>query len=145
MKRISRCVCLILVSIFLVSFVTYHCSRNWKNETSLGSRAVHLLYEFQNLDELSRNMDSLHSIVTDDVFNELTIDKEGRRMSSYLRFMAKPTGVKIIRDTEDYVLYSLDSELIDSGRIFLFLYNTNGNKINYVREAEIIDFVETND
>ena len=110
-----------------------------------GEDVVKLMYEFQDVRDLDSNKEKLRDLVTDSVFDEITVDTEGRRLNTYLRFMASPTRVSIIKKTNDYVLYHIKNENIDSKRVFLFMFEITNGKVSKVREAEIIDFVEVND
>lgn len=110
---------------------------------SLGVKAVMLMYNFDTIEQLSEQMAELREITTPEIYEELTIDNEDRTLNTYLKFRGNPVTVSIIKATGDYVMYSLTSESIGTDRIFMFLYETDNQKINYVREVECIDFVET--
>ncbi len=55
------------------------------------------------MSELDSNKRETEGLVTDSVFDEITVDTETRRLNTYLRFMASPTRVSIIKKTNDYV------------------------------------------
>lgn len=134
---ITVAVSLVGVSVLGLAAVTSGKSK------SLGVKAVMLMYNFDTIEQLSEQMAELREITTPEIYEELTIDNEDRTLNTYLKFRGNPVTVSIIKATGDYVMYSLTSESIGTDRIFMFLYETDNQKINYVREVECIDFVET--
>lgn len=116
------------------------------NSSKVGVSAVNLLYKFHDYTELDSNMAELRKIVTSSVYDELTIDNEGRLLNTYLKFKGNACIPHVIASTSDYVLYILETQSIEETRLFLFIYSTNlFGKIDSVREVECIDFVYHND
>lgn len=116
------------------------------NSKGLGEELVRLLYEFDTVKDARDNSEIVKRIVTSEVYDQLTVDNEERYLTTYLKFRNNPCRVVIIRSTKDYVLYSLNTESVDSRRIFALFYSVNSNgTIDYVREVECIDFVETSE
>lgn len=115
-------------------------------KSALGIKAVKLLYNFGTVEQLDMQMADLYDITTKSVYNQLTIDNEERTLNTYLKFKNKTTTVNIIKATESYVLYTLKNVNISSDRYFVFMFDVNKHgKIDYVREVEAIDFVNTVD
>lgn len=120
-----------------VSFTLYSKSLG----TPVGEKAVKYMYDFDSTKELSDNMDKLSAITTKSVFSKLTIDNIDRSLSTYLKFKNLPCEVVILRSTNTYILYTLKTDALSSGRKFIFMYQVNAlNKISEVREAEVVDF-----
>lgn len=111
-------------------------------KSKIGVNAVQLLYSFRSVDTIQYQMSSLKKLTTDTVYNQLTIDNEERRLNTYLKFKESASTVVIDKTTEDYIIYHLDCETIDSGRKFIFMYHLNRDgKIDVVKECELIDFI----
>lgn len=127
-----------LAAILLAQF------QKW-NSSKVGISAINLLYKFHDYTELDSNMAELRKIVTSSVYDELTIDNEGRLLNTYLKFKGNACIPHVIASTSDYVLYTLETQSIEETRLFLFIYSTNlFGKIDSVREVECIDFVYHN-
>lgn len=143
-KFIFKLLLPILVLSFLVSCFTFTLINNSsKNQKDIGVKAVTYLYQFNQVEDLDNNMEKLKTITTDEVFNQLTVDNEERTLNTYLKFKGKSTDVEIIKSTETYVLYSLDTEYVDSNRVFIFMFDVNNEgKLSYVRECECLDFLD---
>lgn len=131
-----------LAAVFVLSAFTLCGCRK---QVSTGADAVRYLYEFNDPAEIERNTERLRDIVTPQVFDELTVDEEGRRLSTYLKFSGAPVTVDIVEETDDHVLYRIKNEYIDNGRLFLFMFRVDSGKISKIREVEVIDFVDTDD
>lgn len=100
------------------------------------------LYDFGTEEQLEAQQLTLRSRVTDEVFNQVSVDNEERRLNTYLKFYGEASTVNILKITDDYIIYGLDCIMIDSKRRFLFVYDTNlEGKINKVYEAELIGFM----
>lgn len=148
MKKLIKFIIKILLSILVLSFIvssfTFTLINNSsKNQKDIGVKAVTYLYQFNQVEDLDNNMEKLKTITTDEVFNQLTVDNEERTLNTYLKFKGKSTDVEIIKSTETYVLYSLDTEYVDSNRVFIFMFDVNNEgKLSYVRECECLDFLD---
>lgn len=113
-------------------------------KTETGLLAVKYLYNFSGLGELDSNKNKLKEITTEEVYNQLTLDNTDRALNVYLKFKNKPTKVVPDQFSEDYIIYSLETESIESYRKFAFFYHVNSDgKIDQVRESEVVDFVGT--
>ena len=140
-------------AIFLLLFIGLYSLRDlaMKEEQAMGEtpgyKLVKCLYEFENVSDLNSERDNqLKELVTDNVYDELTFDNEGRMLRTYLKLKSDPVKVIIVRDVEGLVLYRLETEKINTDRLFALVYETDKiGKISYVREMECIDFVTTID
>lgn len=129
---------IVLVCVFIILMNVNKTVR----DTELGLTAVKYLYHFSGLEELDDNMDRLREITTPEVYEQLTIDNTERALNVYLKFKNNPTLVVPDKVTNNYVVYSLETDSLSSFRKFAFFFNVNREgKIDYVRESEVIDFV----
>lgn len=127
---------LVIGSLFVYRRVTVNARKR-----EIGKQLVLALYDFYSPEQLNEQMRVVKLLTTEAVFNQLTIDNEERTLNTYLKFKNKPVTVNVIKNTEDYVLYSLSTESISGERVFLFMFNLdNDGKVNWVREEECIDF-----
>lgn len=114
-----------------------------KNSEELGINTVKLLYDFRDYDELAANQVALMECTTEEVYNQLTFDNEERTLYTYLKFAGESSSVEVIKSTDSYVLYTLNTAALLSGRKFIFLFEVDSDrKICYAREEECIDFVD---
>ena len=134
----------VLVSVAVFAFLFHFREQVLERDAAeIGECAVKLLYDFGSPEQLDYQMYDLQQLTTDAVFRQLTIDNEERTLNTYLKFKSEPVTVHVIKSTSTYVLYSLETENVDSSRIFLFLFSVGANgKIEYVREVEGIDFLD---
>lgn len=136
---------LILVVVVAVLFdffyISLHSSStNVKEEA--GKEVVKLLYDFADMEQLEGQQLQLKSKVTEDVFNQLTVDNEERRLNTYLKFNQEVSTVEFLITTDKYIVYRLDCIALETSRVFLFTYHVNSlGKIDRVYEAELIGFV----
>jgi hypothetical protein len=124
---------LILVAITIIA-------KQYNSDGEYGKLAVKYLYNFQTIEELDSNMEALKQIVTDEVYQNLTIDKTDRALNVYLKFKNNPTVVRFEEVTDTYIIYSLETESISSLRKFVFFFKVDKGRISWVREGELIDF-----
>ena len=151
LKKVITYLC-IMISMLIVVYMGiryYLHNSNIKTDdtNTAGYQLVKCLYEFENVSELDSERDKqLKELVTDNVYDELTFDNEGRMLRTYLKLKSEPVKVNIVRDTDGLILYRLETENISADRLFALVYETNSDeRISYVREMECIDFVTTID
>lgn len=128
----------IMVAPIYIKKVFFHTVKS-----QLAVDTIKALYEFGDEDQLEANQSLLKHYVTEDVYNQLTYDNDQRRLNTYLKFSQEATTVNIEKATDSFVIYSVNNETIDADRNFIFVYRTNSaGKICFVREAELLDFIE---
>lgn len=131
------CILLLIITLYNKQIIV-------EEKKDLGVKAVMALYDFRDAYQLDSNMVTLKDITTEAVFNDLTIDNEQRTLNTYLKFEGKAVTVNILKNTESYVLYSLDTEKISADRIFVFFFDVDKEgKISWYKEVEGIEFVDT--
>ena len=108
------------------------------------TRVVELMYSYQNLNELERNMEELEGLVSEEVYNQLSIDNTQRTLSTYLKFKQDAVDVVIQEEGDGFVLFSLDSPHVTSSRLFVFLYRVENGRITWVEEGEFLAFSGNN-
>lgn len=150
-KNFIFCASTFLVLLTVAGIAVYHYLNKSNIKTddtnTPGYQLVKCLYEFEDVSELDSERDGqLKELVTDNVYDELTFDNEGRMLRTYLKLKSEPVKVNIVRDANGLVLYRLETEKISMDRLFALVYETNSDgRISYVREMECIDFVTTID
>ncbi len=126
-------------------FVLFSLGLSFKGDEAkknLGEEVVLLLYDFADLEQLEGQQYKLKSRLTEDVYNQLTVDNEERRLNTYLKFRESTSTVEILKSNERFVIYRLHCDTIQSSRVFLFSFEVNSfGKISYVYEAEMIGFI----
>lgn len=140
MKYVQKCGKILLV-ILGVSIVLLAIFRQPGSKKNIGIAAITDLYQFRSVDDIQFQLNNLKRITTKEVFNQLTIDNEERRLNTYLKFEEASSLVKIQKATSSYVIYSLECDSIDSDRDFVFFFDVNNSgRISKVRECELVDF-----
>lgn len=130
-----------VVAIAVIIPIAILSSKEGSAREELGLLAVKYMYNFQNPYELDDNMESLKVITTDEVYDNLTIDKTDRVLNVYLKFKGKPVLPVIEKSTEKYIIYRLETDAISSSRRFVFYFDVNNKgKISWIREGELVDF-----
>lgn len=113
-------------------------------KADLGVELVKVMYDFENPYELDKNMLVVQKLVTEDVFSDLTIDNEQRTLSTYFKFKDASVHVNVLKSTDSYVLYSLDSEAISADRKFILIFSVNEEGvINEVKEMECYEYLNS--
>lgn len=130
----------VIVLVGIALLIVALIARLNNSDSEYGKLAVKYLYNFQTVHELDANMEALRQIVSDDVYEQLTIDKTDRALNVYLKFKGKPVVVNYEEITDSYIVYSLETEAISSSRKFVFFFEVEGGRITEVREGELIDF-----
>lgn len=143
-KMVPRFWLIVVVAVavcFDFFYVSLHSNSKGVKE-KVGKEVVKLLYDFASMEQLEGQQLQLKSKVTEDVFNQLTVDNEERRLNTYLKFSGEVSTVEFLIVTDRYLVYRLDCVALESSRVFLFAYNVNSlGKIDRVYEAELIGFV----
>lgn len=136
--RIIFILCLMVLIVFLFLFSIKH---EIFTRGKVGEKAVNYLYSFNTLDELESNLPKLESMCTEDVYNKIAVINSDKALNTYLKFKKNPVKVEIIESRPGYILYTLNSSSLSSGRKFLFSYSLGWDgRIETVREMECIDF-----
>ena len=113
-------------------------------KADLGVELVKAMYDFENPYELDKYMLVVQKLVTEDVFSDLTIDNEQRTLSTYFKFKDASVHVNVLKSTDSYVLYSLDSEAISADRKFILIFSVNEEGvINEVKEMECYEYLNS--
>lgn len=113
-------------------------------KADLGVELVKAMYDFENPYELDKNMLVVQKLVAEDVFSDLTIDNEQRTLSTYFKFKDASVHVNVLKSTDSYVLYSLDSEAISADRKFILIFSVNEEGvINEVKEMECYEYLNS--
>lgn len=116
----------------------------FEEKRQLGVELVNAMYSFESAYELDSNMSVVKELVTEPVFNDLSIDNEQRTLTTYFRFKGCSCKVNIINSTDCYVMYSLDSVVMEPERKFILMFRINEQGlIDWVKEAELIEFRDT--
>lgn len=132
---------LAVLSMVIFIYIVIRDSKQGQPISTLGVQAVMAMYDFGDLNELDDNMDVLRELTTTEVYNMLTLDRTDRALNVYLKFKNKPTRVLVEESTDSYVIYSLKTDSISATRKFAFFFRVgDSGKIEYVREAEVVDF-----
>lgn len=145
-STLSKSKIVIIICLSIILFIVSFCLVQHFRKKSIALRAVNDMYTFVSYDSLAQNnMPDLQKICTKEVYDKLALQNTDRALTTYLKFKNEPVKVNIIKTTDEYIIYSLETDAITRTRKFVFFYNVNLlGKINDVSEAELYDFY-TND
>ncbi len=132
----------VVIMILVICFLFYRNTILKSNE-KLGIQTLRALYEFNSLDEFEENMRKFEDYVSEDVFQQMTIDNSDRVLGVYLKLKGNSCAVDIVDSTSDYIVYHLISDSIEKERLFLFCYKVSNKKIIDIKEAELFLFPTT--
>ena len=122
--------------------VIYFSAEESSAKAELGVEAVKLMYNFQSVEELESNQKRLARIMDEDTFYGLTYDNENRQLYTYVQYYGSHSTVNVVESTDRYVLYRIESECVESDRLFVMLFEVDGGRIVKVKEGEFLGFVE---
>lgn len=143
MNRLLKGILIGLTVISTVAVIYLGFDKVHKEEgKKTAKEAVMLMYDFDSYDNVYKeHMASLKKITTDEIYNNITVENIDRALTTYLKFKGHPSKVEFIEVTDNYVVYSLDTESITQTRKFAMFYHTNWlGKIDSMKEAELRDF-----
>ncbi len=142
MKYLKMIISFVVIMTLVICFLFYRNTILKSNE-KLGIQALRALYEFNSLDEFEENMRKFEDYVSEDVFQQMTIDNSDRVLGVYLKLRGNSCAVDIVDSTSDYIVYHLISDSIEKERLFLFCYKVSNKKIIDIKEAELFLFPTT--
>ncbi len=142
MKYLKMIISFVVIMILVICFLFYRNTILKSNE-KLGIQTLRALYEFNSLDEFEENMRKFEDYVSEDVFQQMTIDNSDRVLGVYLKLKGNSCAVDIVDSTSDYIVYHLISDSIEKERLFLFCYKVSNKKIIDIKEAELFLFPTT--
>ena len=132
------------VSLVIILLGSFCIKREIFSNGRVGVRAVKLLYQFKNINELEDNLKGLERMMTKKCYYDTTVLNSSKSLNTYLKFKKQKTTVNILEQRPGFILYSLDNPNLTGTRLFIFSYDVNYlGKINKVREFEAIDFYGT--
>ena len=141
LRIVAKVIGIFAILFLLASFCITHGASKTKQDVA--RTVVGLLYDFGTDEQLEAQQLLLKRYLTEDVFNQLTVDNEERRLNTYLKFYGEASTVKFLKVTDDYIVYWIDSAAIDESRRFIFRYRLNSlGMICEVQEAEMINFID---
>lgn len=140
-KIIFISILVLFICILITFFYLFSIKYEIFSKGSLGVKAVNLLYDFSSVNELEDNLNDLSNIMTEEVYKKVSVTNSDKALNTYLKFKKNPVSVTIMDSKPGFILYTLDSSSLSSGRKFIFSYTVDWRgRIDSVREMEGIDF-----
>ena len=129
---------LVLLLVALLTFL-WVCTVSARTSTDIGVRCVMLMYDFSTPQELATNQRLLQNIVTEELFEDLSIDDTNRAINAYYKFQYAPSSVRVLMSTPGCVIYTLDNEYIDPDDVWVFVYTLDSSGvIDTVNEYQVL-------
>ncbi len=109
---------------------------------SLGQELVHLLYDYDSLEELSENHSKrLSAVLTDSLINRYALDRNRNRIQYAYDGLEKGTVRAVIHQSIDgYIEFSVSVDGIDDNLLRGIWYQAEEGKIYAISEADIYPF-----
>jgi len=128
------CVALVTAVVFYGIWSNRHADR-------LAVKALKYLYEYSTAEQKLQDLNSLSKLCTKSVYKELTYPKQDKPAPYELIMSYKEkTKVKVLYKGNGYVIYSLESKVVNPDVQFIFAYNEFMGKITEVNNGEFDDF-----
>lgn len=108
--------------------------------TSYGEAIVENLYTYKDDASRIQQKGFLQEICSEDVYAQITLKKNGN-LYTFIDTARELTSVNIIKSTNDYIIYSLNSPQIDPESRYVLFYEVTNKKVTEVRECELYDFL----
>lgn len=133
---------MVVVYSFMTFLNGYLTNKRLYFEEYLGNHAVHLMYDFDNIFDLTAQMEELKQITTPEVFRKLDINYDSRIIPIYFKFKAEKTEVEVISSRPGSVHYRLLNDNVSSNRSFLFRYTVSNGVIDSIEEIELVTGID---
>lgn len=134
------CVCTmffcIVISTIVVNSTMVH--------DGFGSNIVRLMYDFDDMTELSENYAILHNLVSEEVWDKISIDNELRVINSYYKFKAEKSSVVVVYEEPGLVMYKIKNSYIQPNMIWVLEYQKSGHKVTDIREYYCVKQINHN-
>lgn len=112
-----------------------------RNYSDVAEEVLSCLYTYTSDENTAMQLESLKVLVTPEVFDQLTCTSEYSNFT-YIVWKKEFTSVRVVKSTESYVIYALQSPSFSESRRFVLFYETDkAGKLCEVRECEINDLV----
>lgn len=133
---------LLLVLILFLTVCGFCLTYVIKSSEGIALEALYLMYNFEDLDELNENHKFLGYLLDKSLWEEYSLNNDVRVLSAYRKFYDNGSRVKIVYLSDNLILYKLDNKYINPDRIFVFEYRVNQSKIDYLKEYELLNYID---
>lgn len=128
---------ILIFCVIFTGFTGFLLSTMQGKGNSLGQQAVHILYDFDDLDELNENIVVLEYILDESMWDSFTLNSESRVISAYNKFQKQPVRADILSDNGETIIYKVRNDYIADDRRFVFNYEVKNNKLVDIEEYEL--------
>lgn len=124
------------VVVGIVAFNSAHAYFGRENAKEL----IRLMYDFNKVEEIDTRYGDIKKLTSESVYKLLT--SVDRTLRAYLRMEGNGAEVHIIRESDEYIIFEIETPSLTQGRKFMLLYEAGiTGKIVEAKEVEIVDFI----
>ena len=124
------------VVVGIVAFNSAHAYFGRENAKEL----IRLMYDFNKVEEIDTRYGDIKKLTSESVYKQLT--SMDRTLRAYLRMEGNGAEVHIIRESDEYIIFEIETPSLTQGRKFMLLYEAGiTGKIVEAKEVEIVDFI----
>lgn len=124
------------VVVGIVAFNSAHTYFGRENAKEL----IRLMYDFNKVEEIDTRYGDIKKLTSESVYKQLT--SMDRTLRAYLRMEGNGAEVHIIRESDEYIIFEIETPSLTQGRKFMLLYEAGiTGKIVEAKEVEIVDFI----
>lgn len=128
-----------LASFVVIGFLAFNSANAYFGKEN-AKALINLLYDFDNVEEIDTRYADIKKLTNEAVYKQIT--SLDRTLRAYLRMEGNSADVNIIRETDKYIIYEIETPSLTQGRKFMLLYETGiTGKIVEAKEVEIVDFI----
>lgn len=127
---------LVLLDIFF-AVAGYILSHQDAVSSDMGTYAVYLMYNFQDVNELPERYSTLQKYVTEEAWEKLDLDGDFRAINAYYKFQAQTSQVHTLLHDDGIVAYRLVNPYILAQDVWLFTYDIDDGAIDNVHEYKM--------
>lgn len=132
--RTVSCVIIVVCAILGAYTVAFYSTDN----DDLGIRMVCLLYEYDSTDEIAGRDETIASLCTPEVYNQLSPDNSEHFEATYGRIGNYETQVKIVFTRPGLIVYALDSAVTYPTDLWVFEYRIKDGLFSSVQEYKLV-------
>lgn len=131
---------ILMVSFFILVLLSLAvCTKTHLRAIDPAERVVHLLYEFDDPQDIPQRVLKAREFVDKDSWGAIDFDDPLRVVNAYYKFKAQRTRVQIVYSANDVVCYRLINQSINPDIIWVFRYElTKEGKLKNIREYRLI-------
>lgn len=140
--KIIRIACIVVIT--LSAILGLYTVKFYSTDNSdLGIRMVCLLYEYDNIEEISQRRGRIKSLCSKDAYEQISISNPEHYANAYsLRTQNYQSIVRVVFDRPGLVVYALDNAVVYPTDLWCFEYKIKNGLFTDIREYKLAGWRE---